>query len=66
MKSLDDDTLVVSVAGRLLSPIFHQNKVRMIFLLPPDPEPAQFQRWLRALRAWRLGQWDREVAVHGA
>ncbi|WP_234880156.1 hypothetical protein [Mycolicibacterium litorale] len=66
MKSLDDDALVVSVAGRWLSPIFHENKVRMIFLLPPDPEPAQFQRWLRTLRAWRLGQWDREVAVHGA
>lgn len=66
MKSLDDDALVVSVAGRWLSPIFHQNKVRMIFLLPPNPEPTQFQRWLRMLRAWRLGQWDREVAVHGA
>lgn len=66
MKSLDDDALVVSVAGRWLSPIFHENKVRMIFLLPPDPEPAQFQRWLRTLRAWRLGQWDREAAGHGA
>ncbi|MCV7170830.1 hypothetical protein H7I41_12995 [Mycobacterium manitobense] len=64
MKSLDDDALVVSVAGRWLSPIFHENKVRMIFLLPPDPEPAPFQRWLRTLRAWRLGQWD--GAGHGA
>ncbi|MGA5464425.1 hypothetical protein [Mycobacterium sp. NPDC050041] len=58
MKSLDDDALVVSVAGRWLSPIFHENKVRMIFLLPSDPEPARFQRWLRTLRAWRLGQWE--------
>lgn len=66
MRSLDDDALVVSVAGRWLSPIFHENKVRMIFLLPPDPEPAQFQRWLRTLRAWRLGQWDREDLAHGA
>ncbi|KUI39301.1 hypothetical protein AU194_14780 [Mycobacterium sp. GA-2829] len=66
MKSLDDDALVVSVAGRWLSPIFHDNKVRMIFLLPPHPEPARFQRWLRTLRAWRLGHWEREVAVHGA
>ncbi|OBF48899.1 hypothetical protein A5778_22595 [Mycolicibacterium monacense] len=66
MKSLDDDALVVSVAGRWLSPIFHENKVRMIFLLPPDPEPAQFQRWLRTLRAWRLGQWDRETVAYGA
>lgn len=66
MKSLDDDALVVSVAGRWLSPIFHENKIRMIFLLPPDPEPAKFQHWLQTLRAWRLGQWDREGAEHGA
>ncbi|TFV61614.1 hypothetical protein E4P42_01050 [Mycobacterium sp. PS03-16] len=64
MRSLDDDALVVSVAGRWLSPIFHENKVRMIFVLPPDPEPARFQRWLRTLRAWRLGQW--EGPGHGA
>lgn len=64
MRSLDDDALVVSVAGRWLSPIFHENRVRMIFLLPPDPQPASFQRWLRTLRAWRLGQW--EGAGHGA
>lgn len=64
MRSLDDDALVVSVAGRWLSPIFHENRVRMIFLLPPDPETASFQRWLRTLRAWRLGQW--EAAGHGA
>ncbi|WP_193044277.1 hypothetical protein [Mycolicibacterium baixiangningiae] len=66
MRSLDDDALVVSVAGRWLSPVFHQNKVRMIFLLPPDPDPAHFQRWLRTLKSWRLGQWEREGADHGA
>lgn len=63
MKGLDDDALVVSVAGRWLSPIFHANKVRMIFLLPPHPDPAAFQQWLQTLRAWRLGQW--EGASHG-
>ena len=63
MRSLDDDALVVSVAGRWLTPVFHANKVRMIFLLPPHPDPDTFQRWLRTLRAWRLGQW--EGASHG-
>jgi hypothetical protein len=58
MRSLDDDALVVSVAGRWVSPIFHRNKVRMVFLLPPEPGAEQFQRWLRTLKAWRLGQTD--------
>lgn len=58
MRSLDDDALVVSVAGRWLTPVFHANKVRMIFLLPPHPDPEAFRRWLRTLRAWRLGQWE--------
>jgi hypothetical protein len=55
MKSLDDDALVVQMAGRWVSPIFHHNKVRMVFLLPPDPGTEDFQQWLRTLRAWRLG-----------
>lgn len=66
MRSLDDDALVVSVAGRWISPIFHRNRVRMIFLLPPDPADEQFQRWLRTLKAWRLGQWTTEGVHHGS
>ena len=56
MKSLDDDALVVQVADRWVSPIFHHNKVRMVFLLPVDPGTENFQQWLRMLRAWRLGE----------
>ena len=56
MRSLDDDALVISVSGQWISPIFDRNRVRMVFVLPPDPRPDRFQRWLRTLKAWRLGQ----------
>lgn len=66
MKALDDDALVVSVAQRWVSPIFHDNKVRMIFVLPHDPPPERFHRWLRTLKAWRLGEWPGEGTDHAA
>lgn len=64
LKSLDDDALVVSVTGRWLSPIFHHNKIQMIFVLPHDPESEKFHRWLRTLKAWRLGELTAEDADH--
>ncbi|MFC7675715.1 hypothetical protein ACFQWH_21710 [Mycolicibacterium sp. GCM10028919] len=64
IRSLDDDALVIMVAGRWLSPIFDRNKVRMVFVLPPDPAPEHFQLWLRTLKTWRLGRRTGEGAVH--
>jgi hypothetical protein len=64
VRSLDDDALVILVAGRWLSPIFHRNKVRMVFVLPPDPDPEKFQSWLQTLKTWRLGRRPGEGAVH--
>jgi hypothetical protein len=64
VRSLDDDALVIMVAGRWLSPIFDRNKVRMVFVLPPDPAPEHFQLWLRTLKTWRLGRRTGEGAVH--
>ncbi|TRW80261.1 hypothetical protein FK535_19705 [Mycolicibacterium sp. 018/SC-01/001] len=55
VRSLDDDALVFSVKDRWLSAIFDRNRVQMVFLLPAEPAPEQFQRWLRTLKAWRLG-----------
>ncbi|MCK5755437.1 MAG: hypothetical protein KAH46_22300, partial [Mycobacterium sp.] len=64
IRSLDDDALIVPVAGRWLSPIFHHNKVQVVFLLPPDPGPEQFRRWLRTLKTWRLGGWPAHGVHH--
>ncbi|WP_163800226.1 hypothetical protein [Mycolicibacterium sediminis] len=64
VRSLDDDALVIQVAGRWLSAIFHQNRVQMVFLLPPDPAPERFAQWLRTLKSWRLGGRPTEGAVH--
>lgn len=64
VRSLDEDALVILVAGRWLSPIFDRNKVRMVFVLPPDPAPEQFQLWLRTLKTWRLGRRPGEGVVH--
>ncbi len=64
MRSLDEDALVVAVAGRWLSPIFHHNKVHMVFLLPDAPDPMLFHRWLHTLKTWRLGGWTEEGSEH--
>ncbi|MDY6995056.1 MAG: hypothetical protein SW019_00575 [Actinomycetota bacterium] len=64
IRSLDDDALVAEVAGRWLSPIFHRNKVQMVFLLPVQPDPELFRRWLHTLQSWRLGGWPAQDVNH--
>lgn len=55
VRSLGEGAHVVQVSGRWITPIFHRGKMRLIFVLPPNVEPEQFQAWLRSVRAWQLG-----------
>ena len=54
IKSLESGAIVVPLAGRLLTPLYHEGRLRLLLLLPPDPEPAVFRRWLQTVKAWRF------------
>ncbi|MDT5017060.1 MAG: hypothetical protein QOD39_3220 [Mycobacterium sp.] len=64
VKSLEEGTNVIQLSGRWLTPIFHEGKLRLLFLLPPDSEAEQFQGWLRIVRAWHVGNPAMESASH--
>jgi hypothetical protein len=38
--------------------------MRLIFILPPDVEPDQFQTWLSNVRAWQVGSPTTEGLSH--
>lgn len=54
IKGLEDGAIVVPLSGRWLTPIFHEGKLRLLLLLPPDPEGALFESWLRIVKAWHI------------
>ena len=43
MRSLEDGTTVAPVSGRWLSALFHEGKLRLLFILPPEFETDQFE-----------------------
>lgn len=52
--SLDEGVDTVALSGRWLTPLFRGATLRLLFVLPADPEPARFKRWLDTVRAWHL------------
>lgn len=54
IKGLEDGAIVVPLSGRWLTPIFHEGKLRLLLLLPPDPDAALFESWLRIVKAWHI------------
>lgn len=65
MRSLEDGTNVVAVSGRWLTAIHHRGRLRLLFFLPPEPEPAAFQRWLGIVKAWNRGEQSAESKSTG-
>lgn len=51
---LEDGVSVVALSGRLLTPVFHHGKLRLLFLLPHDPEAGLFESWMRIIRDWHV------------
>jgi hypothetical protein len=64
VRSLGEGAHVVQLSGRWVSPIFHRGKMRLIFILPPEVEPDQFQAWLSNVRAWQVGSPATESLSH--
>ncbi|MFI5506694.1 hypothetical protein ACIA48_04440 [Mycobacterium sp. NPDC051804] len=53
MKSLDEGAAVMPVSGRSMSAIFHEGKLRLIFILPPEFDGDDLRRWRRAVNEWQ-------------
>ena len=62
IKGLEDGAIVVPLSGRWLTPIFHQGELRLLFLLPPDPETELFESWLRIVKAWNVSWASQQTA----
>lgn len=46
---------VIPVAGRLMTPVFRCDTLRMLFVLPTDPDPNRLRSWRHVLRVWSHG-----------
>ena len=55
MASLDDGADTVPLSGRWLTPIYRGATLRLLFVLPADPEPSSLRAWLDIVRAWQVG-----------
>jgi hypothetical protein len=63
-RSLEDGTTVAPVSGRSLSALFHQGKLRLLFILPPEFETELFRSWLRIVKVWHIGGRTTESVSH--
>lgn len=64
MKTLDTGTVVTSVAGRSVTPVFHRGKLRLVCVLPPDAGPEQLRRWRHTVSTWHAFGRVTEGAAH--
>lgn len=53
MKSLDDGSVVTSISGRSISAIFHEGKLRLVFILPPQFDRADLRHWRGTVNDWQ-------------
>ncbi|MGV0992969.1 MAG: hypothetical protein ACOYB7_12025 [Mycobacterium sp.] len=60
--SLDEGSETVLAAGRWLTPLYRGGVLRLLFVLPADPEPRQFRSWIATLRSWNLAPADISTA----
>jgi hypothetical protein len=58
---MDDGDDTVALSGRWLTPLYCGATLRLLFVLPTDPDPVAFRNWRDTLRAWHFGS-SMEVA----
>ncbi len=52
LDALRDGNAVVPVSGRWLTPIFREGTLRLILVLPADPDPARLRTWRETVRRY--------------
>lgn len=62
-RSLEEGSNTVLAEGRWISPIFHKGILRLLFILPPEPDFGQLKIWKATLRAWDLSALHRRAPV---
>ncbi|CAM4443130.1 hypothetical protein MB901379_03145 [Mycobacterium basiliense] len=60
--SLEGGVSVVPLSGRGLTPIYRRGRLRLLLVLPRDPQPALFKRWLHVVRMWHIAWGTKEIA----
>ena len=54
LAGLEDGADTVMQSNRWLTPVYRGGSLRLLFVLPPDPEPDRFRSWRDIMRAWNL------------
>ncbi|MCX6481377.1 MAG: hypothetical protein NTY24_13620 [Mycobacterium sp.] len=52
--SLEDGADTVPLSGRWLTPLYQGPTLRLLFVLPADPDPSSLKTWRATVRAWQL------------
>ncbi len=52
--SLEDGADTVPLSGRWLTPLYQGATLRLLFVLPADPDPSSLKTWRATVRAWQL------------
>lgn len=54
LASTEDGNDVIALSGRWLTPLYRWGTLRLLFILPPGPEPERFRDWRDTMRNWNL------------
>jgi len=54
LASMENGGDMIMVSNRWLTPIYQRGTLRILFVLPADPEPERFRIWRETVRAWNL------------
>lgn len=52
--SLESGAVTISVSDRWLTPVFRRGVLRLLFVLPADPDPQRIKDWRSIIRSWNL------------
>ena len=55
LASMEDGGDMITVSNRWLTPTYRRGILRVLFILPTDPEPEQLRAWRDTVRSWNLG-----------
>jgi hypothetical protein len=55
LASMEDGGDMIMLSNRWLTPTYRRGTLRVLFVLPADPDPARLRAWRDTVRTWNLG-----------